>query len=158
MLTACTLLLHSSLSIICLPHSFSFNSLLYFFSLPHLFIYCPFALTLVLHSLCPDASISLLSLPFSILVFWMVKSHWHECNVSLFFLLGMTGPGDRAGPSVITETYCKGQGAGEKGKERDRDRQPAEDSIYLACRKRDSKTKRKNETTFCEWGADLCEI
>lgn len=119
MLTECTLLLHSSLSIICLLRSFSFCSLLYFLSLP--WLYCPFALTLVLHSLCPDASVSLLSLPFSILVFWMVKSHWHECNVSLFFLLGMTGPGDRAGPSVITETYCKGQGAeGERKGKRQR--------------------------------------
>ena len=109
MLIECTLLLHSSLSIIRLPRA-SFYSLLYFLSLPRL-IYCLFALTLVLHSLCPDASVSLLSLPFSILVFWMVKSHWHECNVSLFFLLGMTEPGDGAGPSVISETYCKGQGA-----------------------------------------------
>lgn len=43
--------------------------------------------------------------------------------MSLFFLLGMTGPGEGAGPSVINETYCKGQrGGGKRRGEKQRQR------------------------------------
>lgn len=55
------------------------------------------------------------------------------------------------------------RGVREKGKGRDGDREPAEDSIYLACSKGDrAKTEKKHqrvrERDLCEWGGDLCEI
>lgn len=123
------LLLHSSLSIFSSSFTSVVSPLCYLSHAPNpsvLCVYDSFAacffnsypsqclLSPLLHLLPPL---------FSILAPWMVTSHRCECNMSLFFLLGLTGPGDRAGPSIINETYCKGQrGEGERNGERRRQR------------------------------------
>lgn len=64
-------------------------------------------------------------------------------NTTLFFLLELTRPGDRAGPSVISETYCKGQTrVREKGKrERQRQRACRGQNLSSMQRERDKATK-----------------
>lgn len=48
----------------------------------------------------------------------------------------------------------KARGVREKGKERGGDVEAAEDNIYLACSKRDSKTTREKERDLCESDMD----
>lgn len=54
------------------------------------------------------------------------------------------------------------RGLGVKGKESNRDRETAEDSIHLACstrgRAKTAKTTREKKGNLCEWGRDLYEI
>ena len=52
--------------------------------------------------------------------------------MSLYFLLELTGPGDGAGPSVISETYCKGRvGVREIGKGRERQRESLQRTAFI---------------------------
>lgn len=74
--------------------------------------------------------------------------------MSLLFVLGLTGPGDGAGPSLIHDKSCKGQGGlREKGKGRDGNR-----GQHLSSMQWEKQGEaRKNERDLCDWGGDRCE-
>lgn len=107
------------------------------------------------HVSCPSQSLpSQLTPPTLLYSLFSLSGQWIPTGTHViwlaFVLLGIPGPGDGTGPSVINETYCRAKrGQGERKRERWIQRERAEDNIYLACSKRDSKTTREQEKDLC---------
>lgn len=104
---------------------------------------------------------SLLSPLFFILSLWTVKTHRHECNMSLFFLLELTGPGQDNQSSVrhtVKGSHGRGWGSAERQRQRGCGKQNSSSMQQERDGAKTSQTTRGKVRDLCERGGDLCEI
>lgn len=104
---------------------------------------------------------SLLSPLFFILSLWTAKTHRHECNMSLFFLLELAGPGQDNQSSVrhtVKGSHGRGWGSAERQRQRGCGKQNSSSMQQERDGAKTSQTTREKVRDLCERDGDLCEI